>query len=189
MTVTMEHQSPARDGWTTDDLDALPDTERRPELLDGVLLVPPSPTHLHQSIALRLGALLDASCPTDFEVSQGVEVRLSPRRSFIPDLLLVTAVAADRNTHWFVPHEVILAIEIVSATSVSLDRITKPALYAEAGIAHYWRVETDPELIVHTHTIDPLAKVYRETGRCTSVIDVNEPWPMKIAIDDLRRRN
>jgi Uma2 family endonuclease len=35
------------------------------------------------------------------------------------------------------PHEVVLTVEIVSPTSVSMDRITKPALYAQAGIPFY----------------------------------------------------
>jgi len=184
----MRHESPGSDGWTTDDLDALPDDGRRPELLDGVLIVPPSPTHSHQSIAYRLCGLLDLSCPAGFDVSQGVEVRISSRRSFIPDVLVITGAAAERGTHWFNPHEVVVAVEIVSPTSTSLDRITKPALYAQAGIPHYWRVETSPDLVVHTHTIDPVAEVYRETGVFTDVVEITEPWSTRFAVADLIRR-
>ncbi|WP_343898461.1 hypothetical protein [Micromonospora gifhornensis] len=76
------HQPPSGE-WTTDDLDALPDDGRRRELLDGVLLVPASPTAAHQTIAMRLGVALEAECPDEYEVTQGVEVRTGgsrPRR-------------------------------------------------------------------------------------------------------------
>jgi hypothetical protein len=32
-------------------------------------------------------------------------------------------------------------VEIVSPSTVSIDRAVKPAMYAEAGIPVYWRVE------------------------------------------------
>jgi Uma2 family endonuclease len=33
------------------------------------------------------------------------------------------------------------------------DRLHKPAEYAAAGIEHYWRVETLPEVAVHTYRL------------------------------------
>ena len=42
MTAALSVNPPAG-GWTTDDLDALPEDGLRRELLDGVLLVPPPP--------------------------------------------------------------------------------------------------------------------------------------------------
>ncbi|MCM6775109.1 Uma2 family endonuclease [Nocardia sp. CDC159] len=37
--------------------------------------------------------------------------------------------------------QVLLAVEIVSASTTMMDQMVKPALYAEAGIANYWRLE------------------------------------------------
>ena len=48
-----------------------------------------------------------------------------------------------------VPADVLLAIEIESPSSVTTDRITKPAQYAAGGIGHFWRLETAP-LRLHT---------------------------------------
>jgi hypothetical protein len=56
-----------------------------------VLLVSPSPSSVHQIIAMRLGVALEQSCPREYEATQSVEVRISPRRSFIPDVLVVTS--------------------------------------------------------------------------------------------------
>ena len=54
---------PPEGGWTTDDLDALPEDGLRRELLDGVLLVSPSPTRVHQIIAGRLRVALEQTVP------------------------------------------------------------------------------------------------------------------------------
>lgn len=65
MTAALSDPYPPQNGWTTDDLDALPDAgRRRPELLDGALLMSPSPTRLHQSIAgLFMNACWKAARP------------------------------------------------------------------------------------------------------------------------------
>jgi len=97
MTAAMSDLPPA-DGWTVDDLEALPDDGVRRELLDGVLLVSPSPTDIHQIIAMRLGVALEDSCPPEFQVTQGVEIRMNSRKAFIPDVLVATDQAAQRRT-------------------------------------------------------------------------------------------
>jgi Uma2 family endonuclease len=188
MTAAVSDRPPA-DGWTTDDLDALPEDGVRRELLDGVLLVSPSPTSVHQIIAMRLGVALERSCPTDYQVTQGVEVRISPRRSFIPDVLVITDEAAERAGHHFAPHEVVLAVEIVSPTSQIMDRVTKPALYARAGIPYYWRIETDNGITVHAHRIDHEHNVYELTGTFKNVIETSEPWPIQIPISAVTPRH
>jgi Uma2 family endonuclease len=148
MTAALTDRPPA-EGWTTDDLAALPEDGLRRELLDGVLVVYPSLTDIHQIIAARLMVALEATCPADLHVTQAVTVRISPRQAFIPDVLVTTDAAARRRAGCYAPQEVMLAVEIVSPSSQSMDRVMKPALYAKAGIPFYWLVETDGGLTVH----------------------------------------
>ncbi|WFE46344.1 Uma2 family endonuclease [Verrucosispora sp. WMMD1129] len=117
MTVALRDDYLAPGEWTTDDLDRLPDDGRRRELLDGQLIVSPSLTRLHQSIAMLLGAALQETCPAEFDVTQGVSVRTSRTRSLIPDLLVTELDAAARNPSSYLPNEVLLAVEIASRTS------------------------------------------------------------------------
>ncbi|GGM23511.1 MULTISPECIES: Uma2 family endonuclease [Micromonospora] len=188
MTAALSSEPP-EGGWTTDDLDALPDDGRRRELLDGVLLVSPSPTAAHQTIAMRLGVALESESPDDYQVTQGVEVRINRSRCFIPDVLVTTATAAQRRPARYEPHEVVLAVEIVSPSTRSIDRVLKPTLYAQAGIPFYWRIETESgELVVHTHRLDPVAEVYAETGRWTKFVDTGEPFPVNLSIARLTPR-
>lgn len=185
MTAAMHRHDRETDGWTTDDLDALPEDGVRRELLDGVLMVPPSPSDKHQIFAALLTATLHRGCPPEYAVTQAVDVRLSERRSFCPDVLVITAAARERDAHWFNPQDVVVAVEIVSPTSVAMDSITKPALYAAAGIPFYWRIEVRPDVAVRTHKIDPTASVYVETGSYTDVLSVDEPWSIRIPLADL----
>ncbi|WP_229400463.1 Uma2 family endonuclease [Micromonospora okii] len=183
MTAALHSGLPPEGGWTTDDLDALPEDGRRRELIDGVLLVSPSPTRVHQTIAMRLGVALEEDCPDEYDVTQGVEVRINRTRSFIPDVLVTTSTAAVRATSCYAPHEVVLAVEIVSPSTRSIDRVLKPALYAQAGIPFYWRIEVeDGGLVVHTNRIDPVHEVYTETGRWTKFVDTGEPFPVNLPV-------
>jgi Uma2 family endonuclease len=130
---------------------------------------------------------LEATCPPEYDVTQAVEIRISSRRSLTPDVLVVTAEAARRNPSHFQPDEVVLAIEIVSPGSKIMDRITKPAMFAEAGIPLYWRIETEPQITVHTGSLD-IADVYRPTGTFTDTIILDEPWRMKLPISTFTPR-
>jgi Uma2 family endonuclease len=172
--------------WTIDDLAALPEDGRRRELLDGSLLLHPSPTTSHQKLTARLAVALEEHCPDEYDVTQGVAIGISPTRSFVPDVLVTTMAAAERNPSLYAPHEVLLAVEIVSPSSRSMDRMVKPTMYAEAGIPHYWRIETeDDALVVYAHRLDPSGGAYTQTGRWVEVVDVEEPFPVKLAVGRL----
>lgn len=189
MTAALSDTFPPAGEWTTEDLDAMPDDGRRRELLDGVLIMSPSLTAAHQTLALRLGGALLDSCLDGYDVTQAVEIRFGPRRAFIPDVLVTTATAAKRRTHWYHPHEVVLAVEIVSPTSQAMDRITKPAIYAQAGIPCFWRVEPARTVVVHTHRLDPAAEVYVSTGEWTETLRVTEPWPIELPLARITPRH
>jgi Uma2 family endonuclease len=180
---------PPSDGWTTDDLDALPEDGVRRELLDGVLLVSPSPSSVHQVLAMRLGVTLEQTCPEHLFVSQANDVQLSPRRLFIPDVLVTTFEAAKRGSGKFAAAEVVLAVEIVSPRSQSMGRVMKPSLYAKAGIPLYWMIEIEGAITVHTYELELEDEVYQPSGTFTDTITVDEPWPIEIPIAGLRPRN
>lgn len=132
--------------WTIDDLTGLVHDGRRYEIVDGSLLVTPAPSLGHQGVAQRLAALLDACCPTGWETVQapGLQLRADPTmRLLIPDIAVVRAEVLWSGTGTLSPADVLLTVELVSPSAESTDRITKPALYAAAGIAAYWRVELE----------------------------------------------
>jgi Uma2 family endonuclease len=174
------------DGWTTDDLDLMPDDGVRRELVDGVLLVAPTPSHPHQSIVWRLAAALDSTCPPGYEANQGVEVRLGRHTCLVPDVLVVTQAAARRRPTFLSPNDLVLAVEIISPSSVTTDRFTKPALYAHAGIPFYWTIGlADRGALLATYRLEPVGERYVETGSFTGEVKLDEPWPMAFVVDDI----
>ena len=68
----------------------------------------------------------------------------------------------------------------MSRSSRSADRFRKPALYAEAGISCYLRVELDPPHVV-AYRIDADG-IYEEVGRADAgeVLTLTEPFPITI---------
>ena len=179
---------PPSDGWTTDDLDAMPEDGVRRELLDGVLLVSPSPSRIHQMVAARLAVTLEESCPDHLAVSQANDVQINTRRLFVPDVLVITDEAARRPGGKFAASQVVLAVEIVSPSSQSMDSVMKPALYAKAGIPFYWMIETAGGLTVRTYQLDFEDEFYQPSGTFTDAIKIDQPWKIEIPMDRLRPR-
>jgi len=156
--------------WTLDDLALLPDDGHRYEIVDGGLYVSPPPTSSHQVCAGRLDRVLDRAAPPEIEVLQGVGVDLG-KTVFIPDISVVLAEVASRDVPKFKPAEVLLVVEIVSPSSVSMDRLLKPARYAGAGIPSYWRIE------LGRNSAEPIIAVYDLEGdkyRETVVVEAGE---------------
>ena len=99
---------------------------------------------------------------------------------------MVSAKAARRLADAFAPHEVLLVVEVVSPGSTTMDRITKPRLYAHAGIPHYWRIETHPTIAIHTHQLTH-HHTYHPTGRHTDRLRASEPWPIDLPVAEFSR--
>ncbi|GAA1815287.1 Uma2 family endonuclease [Planosporangium flavigriseum] len=182
MTSPSDWADPPHDGWTVSDLDRLPGYGHRRELIDGVMLVGPPPGPRHEAVAALLAAKISPLCPPGHAVRQGVAVRFNERRCFTPDLVVIIGGS---SREWLAPREVLIAIEIVAPTSLLMDRITKPALYAAAGIPYFWRVETDGGIEVSTYRLDLVEEVYRQTGEFRNTIDIPVPWPIRIPIREI----
>ncbi|MET0419404.1 MAG: hypothetical protein ABW022_25605 [Actinoplanes sp.] len=69
--------------------------------------------------------------------------------------------------------------------------MTKPALYAKAGIPFYWLIETTGDLTVTTYQLDASDEVYRPSGTFAheDTIRLDQPWQIEIPLADVRPRN
>jgi Uma2 family endonuclease len=139
----VEHTGP----WTADDVEALPDLgdHARFEVYEGgVLVVSPAPGVAHQRASYWLHRALSEAATAagaDVEVLEAVNVALPGGKLLVPDVVVAAADAAARATTR-IPCEAVLAVvEVVSPSTVSMDRAIKPVMYAEALIPVYWRVE------------------------------------------------
>jgi Uma2 family endonuclease len=126
---------------TVEDMENMPDDEFRYELDDGVLIVSPAPSYLHQRVVLRLAQVLDAVCPPEFEVFIGVGVNINRYQHRVPDLAVVRADALDTV---FVERPPVLAVEVASPRTRLYDRNRKEDVYEKFGVVSYWIVDPDP---------------------------------------------
>ena len=143
---------------------SLPETVDKVELIDGEVVVSPSPSVRHQLllgevyVALRAWA---STAPTRASVFQcPLDVRFGEDRVLQPDaLVILDTVAPDAA----MPLERIpeLCVEVLSGDRV-YDRVTKRLIYAAAGVRELWIVE--PSRVVERWTGEGLAAADEVTG-------------------------
>jgi Uma2 family endonuclease len=132
---------------TVDDLERLPDDGHRYELIDGVLVVSPSPVWAHQAAQAALNRLLYAACPSDLRVvGAPFDWRSGQSTLLIPDIL-VTRLEALRAVPGgrYLVEPPLLAVEVLSPSTRRFDRLSKQSVYQDAGVASYWLVDPAPE--------------------------------------------
>lgn len=131
--------------FTYQDYKNLPESEtKRYELLEGELIMVPSPTTYHQRISANLeyvlqnfvrkhnlGVVYNAPC----------DVLLSEVDVVQPDIFFIS-----KERSWIIAEENVLGapdlvIEILSPKTAERDRTYKRTLYARSGVKEYWLVD------------------------------------------------
>jgi Uma2 family endonuclease len=138
----------ARPRKTVQDFLNLPEGTRA-ELIDGEILMSPSPRVRHQTIAGRLYSRISAfvesrrpgavfTAPLDVHLPSGDIVE--------PDLIVVAEANRAIIQDWIrgAPD---LLVEVVSPDRPERDRIIKRGLYARNGVGEYWIVDDGPASI------------------------------------------
>ncbi|MDH3455544.1 MAG: Uma2 family endonuclease [Gemmatimonadota bacterium] len=131
--------------YTADMVRALPDDGKRYETVHGELLVTPAPRMIHQLVVQRLNMALSRYVDRH-RVGQvfasPADISWTPDTLVQPDLF-VADLSEARTLDWSRVQHLLLAVEVLSPSSVRADRFTKRRLYQEVGVATYWVV--DPE--------------------------------------------
>jgi Uma2 family endonuclease len=135
--------------YTVDEVLAFPEDGNRYELVDGELLVTPTPAQRHEIVLPRLAIQVYqyvASFPGIAQTffSRG-DVIWGPGEYVQPDLFVVPAREVTGN--WRDCQHLLLVAEIVSPISARADRVRKRARYQRRGVATYWVVEPDARVV------------------------------------------
>ena len=133
--------------WTVEMVHALPDDGPRYEVINGELLVSPSPSALHQRAVGELYVILRAYLAgSELEVlfapfavtwSQSTEVQ--------PDLLVAPKAHIRLLKDGQGASELVLAVEVLSPSTARHDRYKKRRLY-QSKVREYWIVDTGSRL-------------------------------------------
>jgi Uma2 family endonuclease len=164
------------------------------ELVEGRLLLSPSPKRRHSRACSKLWVSLDSQVPPELEVVQDVDVDLrlgaadEPGTVRRPDLVVARRAVADRvDEEGEVYHasDVVLAVELVLPGSRREDHRVKRAEYADAGIPHYWILDVDePVSLLACHLAGEFG--YADDDATTGTFRATEPFPVQIDLDALR---
>jgi Uma2 family endonuclease len=120
----------------------LGETEERYELIDGVVILSPSPTTRHQRVGLLIALQIErqARLLGGLRVVPDVDVRVSERAVYRPDIVVYR-----QNRLRTLPNRLTtppdLVVEVLSPGSKTRDLKTKRDGYDRFGIGEYWVVE------------------------------------------------
>jgi Uma2 family endonuclease len=159
--------------FTVNDYMTTPD-DKRCQLLDGELIVAPSPTSRHQTIAGQFFVALN-----QFVAENGLgrtwiaplDVVLSDHDVAQPDILFVSNDRSGIITAPNIQGAPDLVVEILSPATAQYDRGYKRTLYGRHGVREYWLVDPDAETVeVLTEGAEELAlgATYRRGDTLTS---------------------
>ena len=124
--------------------------DKRYQLLDGEMILAPSPTARHQTIAMNLVLALQGFVR---EHSAGrvwfapLDVVLSNYDVAQPDILFVSNERAGIVTEANIQGGPDLVVEILSPATAEYDRGYKQLLYSRHGVREYWIVDPDAETV------------------------------------------
>ncbi|MGH7720149.1 MAG: Uma2 family endonuclease [Gemmatimonadaceae bacterium] len=139
--------------WTADQVRELIDETQpspRYELIDGELLVTPSPTHDHQEGVGRLWQPLHAYVRVQrigWAFFSPSDVELAPDTIVQPDVFVAPLVDGRRPRGRVRIRTLLLAAEVLSPSSARHDRVTKRRFYQRTGVPEYWVVDLDARII------------------------------------------
>lgn len=161
--------------FTYRDYKSLPESEtNRYELMEGELIVVPSPNIYHQRVSgklefllrdfvekNKLGEIFDAPC--DVHLGENVAQ---------PDILFVS----NEHSYVIIKEEIKgapdLVIEILSPATAKRDRTYKKVLYARYGVREYWIVDPE-EKVIEVLTLKK--EGYETFGICKMQDTLNSP--------------
>ena len=175
---------PRAGDWTVDDLDRLPDDGLRYELVDGVLLVSPSPLVPHQVALTALLLRLTDAAPAGVRVLPApLDITFSRTRLLQPDLVVLRQ---DQLTGPKVQGIPLLAVEVLSPSSRATDLTLKRHVFEQAGVPAYWLFDPGVPALSVLELVDG---AYRDVAHVQSAepYDATAPFPVTIVPSELVR--
>ena len=175
---------PLSGDWTVHDLDRLPDDGLRYELVDGVLLVSPSPLAPHQVALSALLIQLGNAAPEHLRVLPApLDITFTRTRLLQPDIVVLHQDQLREPKVQGIP---LLAVEVLSQSTRATDITLKRYVLEQAGVPSYWLL--DPE-IPALSVLELADGAYRDVAHVQGheAFDAALPFPVRIVPADLLR--
>ncbi len=136
--------------WNYGDYRLLPDDGLRYEVIDGELIVTPSPSTIHQTISKRIHLafmLQIEQAGRGLVFYAPLDLIFSETRFVQPDLLVVAAENRHIVTERGIEGPPDLVAEILSPATERNDRQLKSKIYGAEGVKEYWIVDPTAHVV------------------------------------------
>lgn len=149
----------------------------RYELIDGELLVTPAPGDAHQFACMELIVMLQgylAVAPCGVAQISPSDVPITPTSIVQPDVYVVPLYETNDGAaiEWPAERYLLLAVEVLSPSSLRTDRVTKRDLYLDHGVAEYWVIDLAARVIERWRPTQSTPDVFRDSITWTPRDDV-----------------
>jgi Uma2 family endonuclease len=142
---------PARGQWRYADYLRLPDDSKRYEIIEGVLYVANAPSVEHQYTAFKIAFYLELFVQQKnlgMVLMAPIEVHLAEDTKPVqPDVLLLKTEQMPLLGSKVIVGPPALIVEVISPSSIRLDRHIKFDVYERYGVAEYWLVDPKARLV------------------------------------------
>ena len=152
--------------WTAEMVRALPDDGNRYEVVDGELLVTPSPLWIHQRAAQQLAWRFDAHVRRlgiGEALMSPADIELDPASMVQPDVFVYGKIEGRRPRKWNEGAPLLLVLEVLSPGTARVDRNKKRRRYQRAGIPEYWIVDFESRIIERWRPPDERPEILADT--------------------------
>ena len=170
---------------TVDDVAHLPE-DLRYELVDGRLVLSPTPLASHQWIGYDVVHACGVNAPVDVAPIGEMSVMIDSRNERRPDIVMVHVECGNVSPIDVV--HVILIGEIVSPSSRVIDGKDKLKVYADAGVPYYWIIDPLAERVTLTEFVLGSGGVYHEGVRTDERVTLTRPWEIMLDLPALTER-
>ena len=164
----------------------------RAEILEGTIVVSPSPANIHNSVAAMLTELLVLAKPLDCAVHQTQAIELASTGDlYIPDLLVYPREKMPADGYTGPAEHALLVVEITSPSNANHDRKRKLWGYAHGPVPLYLLVDRlDPDGPHVMLYAKPENGVYQSMTRVPygEAITLPEPFDLKINTGEFPRK-
>jgi Uma2 family endonuclease len=159
---------------------------RRAEVIEGQLVVSPMPVIWHERVCRWLEHLFDEMCAVnDWFPDRAGEIQLPPTGDLVePDFMILRDASTLPDLESQRPLDrVLLAAEVISASSVRIDREVKPRACALAGIPLYLLVDRFTKPVTVSLHSEPDANGYAKVKTITAGEKLRLPAPFDFTLD------
>jgi Uma2 family endonuclease len=163
------------------------------ELVEGRLVMSPSPSLSHNLASWEICRALRERLPADLLAVQDVDVDLGLAEADAPGFVRrPDVVVLHRDGRRRVQREggvirasdVLVVVELVSPSSRRTDHVVKRGEYADAGIPHYWIVDlTEPVSLLACHLAGEFG--YADGAAVTGTFTTTTPFAVEIDLGAL----